>query len=875
MRPAQPVTQRRDELLSLWHHAGPDRRTEGIFLKRCPLYLLKRLEGQTAGVYVYYNYCDVSALTDTGRRRSNNEDAVLSLPDYGVFCVADGMGGAEDGEVASHAVVKALQEGFAAFAEDDSTCQSAAFKTSHITRWINQASRWIFDRAVSLGHQGSGSTVVVFFLDATRPQQACCLHAGDSRVYRYRKDTLKLLTTDHSMAEEAGKDERDLPAMMRGVITRAVGVKPSVKLEQTVTDVQLGDVFVLCSDGLTKMLKDGVISGLLAGSQKESAKETAGRLVAAANTVGGVDNISVVVVKVVNELSAPIQIPGVAESSVTAETAEETGFIPDRTDTDAGLDPVTPTPATGDSVLDGQAPKTPTDGWADPGLVRSSGIFSKKSFWSSTAAILVLVSGLIFFFAMRGGKSAVEHTPAEVLVQIDCSSMTGADNPPVSLSLSETPGEFKPITGIEISLTPGRYELRAECPDYEPFIMPFIVEAAGQTTSLTIPALTPEPVLKQLRDAQQAVTNKDFQGLEKIMAQESSGIPQFAGHRTALRGVKSAVTGWKAFLEAKTEYNRRVSEPEKIAGGTVAEAAAKYASNIWQNVQKLATEAEKLQTNPLLGQKKYEEALNLLALAKARVDAAVKVPVGLVISCDIKNATVWRIEHGVWNQIGVVNEPLSLAPFVFHTLEIRAPGCQPEKIAFAAAGPGENLGMKQVALRMMSAPAFAPEAAAAVVVAQNIVVEPVKQEASVLAAEVKPAAKSAAEFISETDQFFQEAAPGRLAVFKQNYLSAGADDLSSGACWENVQKHDGNLEPDIVAARTRLYKAIYKRAVSMTGEMALRNAIRNRPNPSLQTAWTVLKNAEPSATKDFYNWLANEGGHDAIEKFVRASEPRR
>jgi len=834
---------------------------------------------------VYYAYCDTSAVTDTGRRRSNNEDAVLSLPAFGVFCVADGMGGAEDGEVASRAVVKALQEGFAAFAEDDSACQSAAFKTSHITHWINQTSRWIFDRATSLGHQGSGSTVAMFFLDATNPKQACCLHAGDSRIYRFRVGALTQLTTDHSMAEEAGKNESDLPAMMRGVITRAVGVKPAVKLEKTVTDVSRGDVFILCSDGLTKMVSDKQISVLLASSLDQSTEKIATGLITAANAAGGVDNVSVVIVKVVRDLPPPIpslEDEGATVVSATGETEEEVYDVRENTDTDSGLDPVTPTPITGESVLDGQAPKTPTDGWGEPDAARPNSIFLKKSIWGSIAAVLVLVAGPIFFFGTRTGKPVVERHQVESRVQIDCSSMARAGMPPVVLSYrpSGTPGAFRPIEGNVISLASGQYEIRAECPDYSPFTMPFIVEATGQVTSLTVPVLAPEPALKRLREAQQLVSKNDFQSLEKLLNRESLGIFMFAAHRAAWRDVESAFSKWKEnsknrdekdFLSAKAEYEKQTGEINKVSGRPVVEIVEKYAPDIWKTAQVLASEASKMQADPLLGRKKYEDALTAVKRAMGVAETALKTPVRLTVACNIKNAEVWMLESGKWILMGAVNEALSLKPFIFQTLEVRAAGYEPEQITLAAAEPGENLGVKQVVPKTLLIRSSASVTVPGKIVTQSV---PAPQESS--ASEKKQLRKNEEEFLSETEPFIRDMITHKLAVFQKNYLSEKGDALSSGTCWENVQKHDGNVQSDVVAARTGLYEAIYKRAVSITGEMALKNAIRNRPNPSLQNAWDVLKKGEVSATKDFYNWLANEGGYTAIENFVRlASEPRR
>lgn len=240
-------------------------------------------------------------LTDIGHCRKNNEDAVLRLPSRGVFCVADGMGGLQGGEVASQAVVDALRKEFSESSEAAASGRAGS-AAKRAERAINAASLWIKERAEGLGLGGTGSTVVVLVFDPTTPSRAVVLHAGDSRAYRCRGDELIQLMTDHSVAAAAGlRDDRNLPAMYRGVITRAVGLDRHVRLESTEVEVASGDLFLLCSDGLDKMLSDRQIHEFLRCHHDEDLQDLAEALIEAALEAGGDDNVSVVLVRVAKD----------------------------------------------------------------------------------------------------------------------------------------------------------------------------------------------------------------------------------------------------------------------------------------------------------------------------------------------------------------------------------------------------------------------------------------------------------------------------------------------------------------------------------------------------------------------------------------------
>jgi PPM family protein phosphatase len=257
-----------------------------------------------------YSYLTVAAITDMGRKRKNNEDAYGLHPGGGVFCVADGMGGVEDGEVASRAAVDAVTAMVDRYARPDAPLSLQAMRVG-LTRAVDQASEWIYKRCEERGTRGTGTTFVSVCFDPERPGNALALHAGDSRLYLVRRPTITQITRDHSAAALAGvADERELNPLFRGVVMRAVGVKERVDLECTAFAVAEGDVVLLCSDGLSRMVSDPEILAVL--SQEGDVKQAARRLIDAANAHGGVDNVTVVVIRV-GSLPVPARAVSPAE----------------------------------------------------------------------------------------------------------------------------------------------------------------------------------------------------------------------------------------------------------------------------------------------------------------------------------------------------------------------------------------------------------------------------------------------------------------------------------------------------------------------------------------------------------------------------------
>jgi serine/threonine protein phosphatase PrpC len=235
---------------------------------------------------------EAAAHTSTGRVRSSNEDAYGYRAEHGIFVVCDGMGGAAGGEVASRMTVEALLERMC-------TEDAAAAGPETLHEAIAEANRTVLERADrDPGLYGMGTTLVALLL---RPGSALIAHAGDSRCYLYRGGDLDRRTHDHSLVDEQmrlGTMTREEAARspFRSVITRAVGTQKSVTEEVVEMETEPGDIFLLCTDGLTREVTEEQMAEILAA---ESSLDLAGqRLVDAANDAGGHDNVTCLLVRV-------------------------------------------------------------------------------------------------------------------------------------------------------------------------------------------------------------------------------------------------------------------------------------------------------------------------------------------------------------------------------------------------------------------------------------------------------------------------------------------------------------------------------------------------------------------------------------------------
>lgn len=248
------------------------------------------------------------ACTAVGRRDSN-EDALLHLPGIaeglGLFAVADGMGGYEGGEVASHLVVETMEEVFRRYlTEKETTCPFLSAEHKSRQESLLAAAIRLAHGAVAARRSGRlanmGSTVAALVV---AEREAILAHVGDSRVYRLRDGRFTQLTRDHSLFEEvraAGgaqqmESKRDCP--FANVITRALGLSDRAEPDVDTVPVLHGDIFLLCSDGLSDPLTDEELARLLASCQTEGLVSATRRLVQAAYDAGGKDNITAVTVK--------------------------------------------------------------------------------------------------------------------------------------------------------------------------------------------------------------------------------------------------------------------------------------------------------------------------------------------------------------------------------------------------------------------------------------------------------------------------------------------------------------------------------------------------------------------------------------------------
>jgi serine/threonine protein phosphatase PrpC len=225
--------------------------------------------------------------SDTGRQRRANEDSFFVRAP--LFVVADGMGGAQAGEVAS----RLAAETFASGLPDDGTSeQRLEARVRDANRRIHEVSQG--DRALN----GMGTTITAAYLD---DDELALAHVGDSRAYLLRDGELSRLTRDHTLVEELVRrgeltEQEAAEHPQRSIITRALGPEPDVEIDLRTHPVQDGDVLLLCSDGLTGMIGEDDVAEILAGA---ATLPDAGRaLVAAANDAGGRDNITVVLFRV-------------------------------------------------------------------------------------------------------------------------------------------------------------------------------------------------------------------------------------------------------------------------------------------------------------------------------------------------------------------------------------------------------------------------------------------------------------------------------------------------------------------------------------------------------------------------------------------------
>lgn len=234
---------------------------------------------------------EIVAESETGKVRRNNEDAVGCNPERGIAVLADGMGGLDAGELASRLAVEATMSALDGAREMTGALLEAA---------IAGANRAVRERSLETGVE-MGTTLVVWLLT----EQGQCLvgHVGDSRAYRLRAGELRCLTRDHSMVQQMVDEglmsqAEAATSPNRNVITRALGLVAKVDADVRSWVHSPGDLYLLCSDGLTDMVPDADLQTILTGPEAEAGLAALARaLIDRANAAGGHDNISVVLIR--------------------------------------------------------------------------------------------------------------------------------------------------------------------------------------------------------------------------------------------------------------------------------------------------------------------------------------------------------------------------------------------------------------------------------------------------------------------------------------------------------------------------------------------------------------------------------------------------
>src|ERR1043166_2537129 len=258
------------------------------------------------------NVLEFATATDPGRVRSHNEDSVGSDPEIGLAVLADGMGGDNAGEGASGiavAVITTELKRILASAEpyqaDPGTGEAVGVKL--LRENATKANTSIFEAAKSQPqYAGMGTTLVVtLFYD----NRMCVAHIGDSRLYRLRGEVFEQVTRDHSLLQEqidSGMITKEAAKLSqnKNLVTRALGIDPEVEAEIHVYETKPGDIYLLCSDGLSDMVEDEEIHLSLSALQA-NLQLAADQLVQQANDNGGRDNVSVILVRVKGDFSAP------------------------------------------------------------------------------------------------------------------------------------------------------------------------------------------------------------------------------------------------------------------------------------------------------------------------------------------------------------------------------------------------------------------------------------------------------------------------------------------------------------------------------------------------------------------------------------------
>ncbi|MEN9582036.1 MAG: hypothetical protein RJA70_5045 [Pseudomonadota bacterium] len=281
-----------------------------------------------------------AGMSDVGLQREHNEDCFAVVPKHELFIVADGMGGHKAGDVASRLASESITDFFRRTEADDVTWpfhfdSDLSDEENRLVTSIRLANRQIYEHSMrSKDLRGMGTTVVGA-LFSPKKERMYIGHVGDSRAYRVRDGGISQLTRDHSLVNDYLAAMPDMPEEQRSelpknVITRALGMQDSVEVDLVSDETKLEDVYVLCSDGLSGMVDDDDILRVV--EQLKEPRAICDRLVTLANEQGGEDNVTAVVVRIVDgtsraslEFATTQQMPSLAATLKQNSDAPESG----------------------------------------------------------------------------------------------------------------------------------------------------------------------------------------------------------------------------------------------------------------------------------------------------------------------------------------------------------------------------------------------------------------------------------------------------------------------------------------------------------------------------------------------------------------------
>jgi PPM family protein phosphatase len=319
---------------------------------------------------------DTTKKTDPGLQRRDNEDSMFAQAP--VFVVADGMGGAQAGEVASRIAIETFEEGL----------PESGSPEERLVKAVQAANQRIHELASTERERaGMGTTLTAAYLDDS---DLAIAHVGDSRAYLFRDGELTRLTQDHSLVEELVRQGKLTPEQaaehpQRSIITRALGPEPTVNVDTWTYPVRAGDVLLLCSDGLTSMISEADVAEVL--SSTSDLDQAAQRLIDAANEAGGRDNITVVL----------FRLEDVGVDGITANERTMIVSPAARAATEAPRDTATADAATAETATADAAPPDGADadaeGAREPGRASSASAVAPPPGLSQTRAIPAPVAG--------------------------------------------------------------------------------------------------------------------------------------------------------------------------------------------------------------------------------------------------------------------------------------------------------------------------------------------------------------------------------------------------------------------------------------------------------------------------------------------------